>query len=154
MKSKIQSVVVGLALVLISLISAPRVLAQHTHDHSGDSGWKTGMLRISEPVRAGDVRLTSGMYHVTHLVNGKTHVIVFKSVALAAGYREFSMFEGKEVARLECRVEPATKQVRNTKVRLGKNAAGQSAILEIQIAGENVKHILSANPQQASQRNH
>jgi hypothetical protein len=32
--------------------------------------------------------------------------------------------------------------VRNTKVRLGKNVAGQSVILEIQIAGENVKHIL------------
>ena len=154
MKSNTQLLAIGLALVLVSLISAPRVLAQNAHDHSSDGGWKTGMLRISEPVLAGDVRLSSGMYHVTHLVSGNTHVIVIKSVALLAGYKESSMVEQKEVARLECRVEPASKSMRNTKVSLGKNAAGQSVILEIQIAGESVKHILSANARQLSQGNH
>jgi hypothetical protein len=153
MKSKIHLVLVGLGLVLISLISAPGILAQHTHGPSGESGSKTGMLRISKPVWAGDVRLTSGMYHVRHVVEGNRHVIVFTAVDLPAGYKEFSMFEGKEVARLECRVEPATKQVRNTKVRFGKNAAGESVILEIQIAGEKINHILSVGGQQLIETN-
>lgn len=150
MKSKTHLVLAGLALALTSLVSAPQAVAQHT----GDSDWKTGMLRISDPVWAGDVRLKSGMYHVKHVVEGNRHVIVVKSVALPAGYREFSMVEEKEVARLECRVEPAAKQVRNTKMRLNKNAAGESVILEIQIAGENFRHILSGSTAQVSNGNY
>jgi hypothetical protein len=154
MKSKTHLVLAGFALALMSLISAVPVVAKHTHDHRGDSDWKTGMLRVSDPVWVGDVRLKSGMYHVKHVVDGTRHVIVVKSVALPAGYREFSMVEEKEVARLECRVEPVSKQVRNTKMRLNKNAAGESVILEIQIAGENFKHILSGSTAQVSNGNY
>ena len=151
MKSKAQLVAVGLALVLISLIAAPSVLAQDQHDQSSKVVWRKGMVRLSKSAWAGDVRLKSGMYHVKHVMDGTRHVIVFKSVAQPAG-KEFSMWEGKEVARLACVVEPA-KEVRNTKVRLGKNAAGESVILEIQIAGEKVKHILSVSGQQLSETN-
>jgi hypothetical protein len=153
MKSKTQLVAEGLALVLLSLIPTPRVLAQQTHEHNSRVVWKTGMVRLSKSVWAGDVRLKSGMYHVKHVVDGSRHVMVFKPVALPAGYKEFRMFEGKEVARLECRVELVTKRVRNTKVRLAKNAAGDLVIQEIQIAGEDVKHILSESSPQLSQRN-
>jgi len=151
MKSKAQLVAVGLALVLISLIAAPSVLAQDPHDQSSKVVWRKGMVRLSKSAWAGNVRLKSGMYHVKHVMEGTRHVIVFKSVALPAG-KEFSMWEGKEAARLVCVVEPA-KEVRNTKVRLGKNAAGESVILEIQIAGEKVKHILSVGGQQLSKTN-
>lgn len=154
MKSKTKLAANGLALVLLSLMPASRTPAQYTHDQSSQIVWKTGMLRLSKSVWAGDVRLKSGMYHVRHLVDGNRHVMVFRAVALPAGYKEFSMFEGKEVARLECSVEPATKRVRNTKIRLAKNAAGDLVIQEIQIAGENVKHILSESSPQLSQRNH
>lgn len=154
MKSKAQLIGVTLALALISLMPAPRTLAQHTHDQRTKIVWKTGMLRLSKSVWAGDVRLKRGMYHVKHVVDGNRHVIVFKPVALPAGYKEFSMFEEKEVARLECSVEPVTKQERNTKIRLGKNSAGDLVIREIQIAGEDVKHILSENSPPLSQRNH
>ena len=139
MKRKAQLIGVTLALVLIALMTAPRVLA-HPHDQDSKVVWRTGMVRLSKSAWAGDVRLKSGMYHVKQVIDGTRHVIVFKAVALPAG-KQFSMFEGKEVARLECRVEPAAKELRNTKVRLGKNAAGQSVILEIQIAGEKVRHI-------------
>lgn len=152
MNSKTQLVAVGLALVLISLIAAPRVLAQHPHDQNSKIVWRTGMVRLSKSAWAGDVRLKSGMYHVKHVMDGTRHVIVFKSVALPAG-KEFPMWEGKEVARLACSVEAATKEERNTRVRLGKNAAGQSVILEIQIAGEKGKHILSVGGQQLSETN-
>ena len=70
------------------------------------------MVRLSKSAWAGDVRLKSGMYHVKHVVDGTRHVIVFKSVALPAG-KEFSMWEGKEVARLECRVEPAKESAKH-----------------------------------------
>lgn len=147
MKSKAQ-LIGALALVLSSLISAPGALAQHSHAHSTESGWKTGMLRLSKPVWAGDVRLKSRMYHVKHVVEGNRHVIVFRLVPLRAGYKEGSMWEEKEVARLTCRVEPVMKSVSNTKMSLRKKVNGEPVIQEIQIAGEKVKHIFSTNAQQ------
>ena len=145
MKTKRQLVIVSLTLVLISAMSASRAFAQYSHDHFGEKGWRTGMLRISKSVWAGDVRLKSGMYHVTHVVDGARHVMVFKAVTQPAGYKEFGMFEEREAVRLECRVEPVTKSTRNTKLRLGKNSDGERMIEEIQIAGERVKHVLLAN---------
>ena len=100
------------------------------------------MLRLSKRVWAGDVRLKSGMYHVKHVVDGNTHVIVFKPVTLPGG-KGFLMWEEKEVVRLECRVEPVMKSVSNTKMVLGENTEGEPVIQEIQIAGEKVKHVLS-----------
>ena len=151
MKSKAQLIGVTLALALISLMPAPRALAQQPHDQNSQIVWRKGMVSLSKSAWAGDVRLKSGMYHVKHVMEGTRHVIVFQSVALPAG-KEFSMWEGKEVARLACVVAPA-KEVRNTKVRLGKNAAGQSVILEIQIAGEKVKYTMSVGGQQLSKTN-
>lgn len=144
MKSKTQFVAVSLAFVLISALGAASVAGQRTRDHGSDTKWKTGMLRISKPVWAGDVRLKSGMYHVKHVVDGDKHWMVFKTVTLGAGYREGRMFEEKEVARLECRVEPATESTRNTRFRVGKTSAGERLLQEIQIAGEQVTHILLA----------
>jgi hypothetical protein len=145
MESKARFVSVSLALALVSALGAARVSAQHLHDHGNDERWKTGMLRISQPAWAGDVRLKSGMYHVKHVVDGDKHWIVFKSVILGAGYREGSMFEEKEIVRLECRVEPATESTRNTRLRLGKTSSGEPLIQEIQIAGEKVRHVLTVN---------
>ena len=141
MKSKIQVVTMSLSLVLISLVSPQWVWAQHSHDHKDSAVWKTGMLRVSKPVWAADVRLKSGMYHVKHVVDGNTHVIVFKAVTLPGG-KGFPMWEGKEVARMECRVETVTQSVNNTKVIFSKTDAGERSIQEIQIAGEKVRHIL------------
>lgn len=111
MKGKRHFVAVSLLLVMISVVSAPRLLAQHPHDQRSKIVWKTGMVRLSKSVWAGDVRLKRGMYHVQHVVEGIRHVLVFRAVDMPAGYKEFSMVEGKEVARLECGVEPATNRV-------------------------------------------
>lgn len=145
MKTKRQFIMVSLTLVLISAMSVSRAFAQSSQDQFSEKGWRTGMLRISRFVWAGDVRLKSGMYHVKQMVDGNKHVMIFKSVTLPAGYKEFGMFEEREVVRLECRVEPVTKSTRNTKIRLGKNSDGERVIEEIQIAGERVKHVLLAN---------
>lgn len=91
-------------------------------------------------MRAGDTLLKSGMYHVRHTHGGNDHVITFKPVSMAAGYRESQMNEGQEVLRLKCKVEPVSKKVRNTRIRLGRNASGEKVLEEIQIAGENIVH--------------
>ncbi len=141
MKSKIRLVAVSLSLALISLVSVQHVWAQHSHEHKKDAEWETGMLSVSKPVWAGDVRLKSGMYHVKHVVDGNTHFIVFKPVTMPAG-KGFPMWEGKEILRLNCRVEPAERAVSNSKMVLGSNSAGEQIIAEIQIAGEKVRHVL------------
>jgi hypothetical protein len=141
MKRKMQLVAMSLVWAVISLAAVEPTLAQHTNNH-GATEWKKGMLRLNESAWIGDVRLKSGMYHVKHVIDGNRHVLVFREVTLRAGYQEGLMWEGKEIARSECSVEPATKSVRNTKVILTKTSGGIRRIQEIQIAGEKVRHIL------------
>jgi hypothetical protein len=137
MKNQIKLVATIIALVL-ALGGLSQVLAQH-HDHL--TVGKKGMVNFSSSVRVGDRLLEPGMYHVQHVTEGTDHVFVFKPVTMPAGYREYSMVEGREVVRLKCRVEPVSKAVNNTKITLGRNAAGERTIEEIQVAGEKVKHI-------------
>ncbi len=137
MKNQIKFVAVTIALV-IALGAFYQALAQHP-DHLL-VGTK-GMVRLSEKVRVGDRLLEPGMYHVQHVVEGTDHVFVFKPVTMPAGYREYSMVEGREIVRVKCRVEPLAKSVNNTKITFGRNAAGERTIEEIQVAGEKVKHI-------------
>lgn len=147
MKNQIKFVATSIALV-IALAAFSQAFAQH-HGHvsvdkpSADKPAvdKKGMVRFSEKVRVGDRLLEPGMYHVQHIVEGTDHVFVFKPVTMPAGYREYSMVEGREIVRLKCRVEPVAKSVNNTKVTLGRNTAGERTIEEIQVAGEKVKHI-------------
>jgi hypothetical protein len=138
MKSQIKFVATSIALIIGLGAFGSQVLAQH-HDHL-DVG-KKGMVRLSEKVRVGDRLLEPGMYHVQHVVEGTDHVFVFKPVTMPAGYREYGMVEGREIVRLKCRVEPVANSVNNTKITLGRNAAGERTIEEIQVAGEKVKHI-------------
>ena len=141
MKFKIRLVAMSMALSLFAIAIIAPVSAQHSHDHNAKQSWKKGMVRLTRTAWAGNIRLEHGMYHVKHVIEGDKHWLVFKEVALRAGYQEGFMWEGKEVARLECRVEPAEKSLRNTKVTLAKSA-GAYVIEEVQIAGEKVRHVL------------
>lgn len=138
MRNQIKFVATTIALVIALGAFSSQVLAQH---HDDLLVGKKGMVRFSEKVRVGDRLIEPGMYHVQHLVEGTDHVFVFKPVTMPAGYREYSMVEGREIVRLKCRVEPVAKSVNNTKVTLGRNTAGERTIEEIQVAGEKVKHI-------------
>jgi hypothetical protein len=139
MKNQIKFVATIIALVF-ALGAFAQAFAQH-HDHLLVG--KTGMLRLSTKVRVGELLLKPGMYHVQHIVEGTDHVFVFKPVTMPAGFKEYSMVEGREIVRLKCRVEPVAKSVSNTRVTLGRNAAGERTIEEIQVAGEKVKHIFN-----------
>jgi hypothetical protein len=101
---------------------------------------KKGMVTFTSSVKAGDTTLKPGMYHVQHIVEGNNHVFVFKAVSMPAGYKEHQMVENAEAVRLSCTIEPVAKKSRNTKIKLGTNAAGEKVIEEIQVAGETVKH--------------
>jgi len=144
MKRKIQLIAIGVMWTLTSLVVIPPTLGQHSHDH-GATEWKKGMVRLNETAWVGAVRLKSGMYHVKHVAERDKHWLVFNAVTLGAGYREGQMWEGEEIARLECGVEPATRLLRDTKVILTKAVGGVRKVQEIQIAGESVRHILLTN---------
>ena len=113
MKNKMKFIATAIALVIGLGAFTSQVLAQHG-DH---------------------------MYHIQHVVEGANHVVIFKPVTMPAGYKEYSMVEGREIVRLNCRVESVAKSVSNTKIKLGRNAAGERVIEEIQVPGEKVKHV-------------
>jgi hypothetical protein len=140
MKRQIKFVATVITLLIAMGTFSSQVLAQH-HDHL--TVGKKGMVRLSSKVRVGDRLLEPGMYHVQHVVEGTDHVFVFKPVTMPAGYKEYSMVEGSEIVRLQCRVEPVAKAVSNTKIVFGQNSAGERTIEEIQVAGEKVKHIFN-----------
>src|SRR6266498_1101417 len=100
MKFKIRLVAMALSLFAIATIA--HVSAQHSHDHNANQSWKKGMVRLGRTAWAGNIRLERGMYHVKHVIEGDKHWLVFKEVTLRAGYQEGLMWEGKEVARIEC----------------------------------------------------
>ena len=137
MKNKLKFIATAIA-VVIALACTSQVLAQH-EGHLDVN--KKGMVRLTSKTRVGDRLLEPGMYHVQHVVEGSEHVISFQPVTMPAGFKEYSMVEGKEIVRLKCRVEPVAKSVSNTKITLGRNAAGERVIEEIQIPGEKVKHV-------------
>lgn len=141
MKQAIRAFAVMAAVAIFAIASFTQASAQHSHAQSAQRSWKKGMVRLISTAWAGNTRLKEGMYHVRHIVKGDKHWLVFKEVGLRSGYLGGRMWEGREIARIECRVEPVEKSVRNTKVTLAK-VDGIRLIEEIQIAGEHVRHVL------------
>lgn len=102
---------------------------------------KKGEVHFNVPVKAGSAVLEPGMYQVQHAVEGSDHVVTFKEMQMPAGYRHGNTPVSKVIAvSLACKIEPAEK-VSTTKVTLRTDAAGAKEIAEVQIAGENFKHI-------------
>ncbi|HZS10498.1 MAG TPA: hypothetical protein VFD58_37060 [Blastocatellia bacterium] len=123
-------------------------LAQDSHreHHKAQTGGdvivgQKGTVHFTEKVKVGDTILNPGMYQVQHVAEGGDHVIIFKEVGMAAGYKMGNTPVGKEVARVRCNVEPVAKAATNTKVTLRKNAAGEKEVAEVQVAGEAFKHL-------------
>ena len=102
---------------------------------------KKGEIHFTTAVKVGDAVLKPGMYQVQHTVDGGNHMVIFKEVAMDSGYKMGSPAVGKEVARVNCKVEATNKSVGNTKVYLRTNASGEKEIEKIQVAGEKVFHI-------------
>ena len=103
---------------------------------------KKGQVHFTQNVKVGTTVLKPGMYQVQHVMEGSEHVVIFKEVGMQAGYKHGNTPVGKEVARIQCKIEPVTKSVNNTKITLRTNAAGEKEIADVQIAGEKFKHLL------------
>jgi hypothetical protein len=103
---------------------------------------KKGTIHFNVPVKVGAELLQPGMYEIQHAVEGGDHFITFKEVTMPAGYRHGNTPVAKETsARIKCRVEPVDKKVRNTKITLRTNAAGEKEVAEVQVAAEAFKHV-------------
>ncbi len=110
---------------------------------------RKGEVHFNVPVRAGSALLKPGMYQVQHVLEGSEdivslneHVVIFKQMEMPAGYRHSNTPVAKEAAaRVKCTVEPAAKQVSNTRITLRTNDAGEKEIAEVQIAGEDFRHL-------------
>ncbi len=103
---------------------------------------KKGQVHFTQNVKVGTTVLKPGMYQVQHVMESSDHVVIFKEVGMQAGYKHGNTPVGNEVARVNCKIEPVTKSVNNTKITLRTNAAGEKEIADVQIAGEKFKHLL------------
>lgn len=120
-------------------------------EHQPQAGQKTGKdftvgkkgeVHFNVEVKAGDAVLKPGMYQVQHIMEGSDHVIVFREMEMAAGYKMGNTPVGKEVARVKCKVESVATKVNNTRITLRASAGGQKEIAEVQVVGEAFKHLM------------
>jgi hypothetical protein len=135
----------ALLMLAAALLSLPALAQDHQGMKMSDKDviiGKKGEVHFTDQVKAGDAVLKPAMYQVQHVMEGSDHVIIFKEMGMAAGYKMGNTPTGKEVARIKCKVEPITKAENNTKITLRTNAAGEKEIAEVQIAGEKFKHLL------------
>ena len=103
-----------------------------------------GEVHFNKPVKVGNTVLNPGMYEVQHVVEGTDHAIAFKQIQMPAGYRHSNITVAQEpAARVTCDFQPVANKVRNTKVTLRTNAAGEKEIAELQIVGEPFKHLFT-----------
>lgn len=148
MAAAIKALITSALLVLVTAMLSLPVLAQdHQAHHQKAPGdtlkvGKKGEVHFTSPVKVGDTVLKPGMYQVQHVEEGGDHVFVFREMSMPAGYKMSNTPVGKEVARVKCRIEPATKKVSNTKIIFRTNAAGEKEISEVQVAGEAFRHLL------------
>jgi hypothetical protein len=143
----VKTLVAAAVMVLIAALLGLTALAQeHPSHHSAAAGdtlavGRKGEVHFTVPVKAGEVTLKPGMYQVQHVEEGGNHVFVFRQMTMPAGYKMSNTPVGNEVARIQCKVEPTSKKVRNTRVILRTNSAGEKEIAEVQVAGEAFRHL-------------
>jgi hypothetical protein len=140
-RTKLIGVLASAAVLALTLSRA--VTASTNDDKKPDfTIGKKGDIHFNVPVRVGDTLLQPGMYEIQHAVEGGDHFITFKQVGMPAGYRHGNTPVAKEAAaRIKCKVEPVDKTLRNTKITLRTNVAGEKEVAEVQVAGEAFKHI-------------
>lgn len=139
---------IGALLILATAMLSLPIFAQDHQTHHQQTAsqeiitGKKGQVHFATQVKAGNTILKPGMYQVQHVTEGSGHVIIFKEMEMPAGYKMGNTPVGKEVARIQCKIEPVAKAVNNTKITLRTNAAGEKEIAEVQVAGEAFKHLL------------
>src|SRR5262245_56267074 len=134
-------IIVALA-ALVTAVALFNVAAFAADQNRDFTIGKKGEIHFNVPVKAGKTLLQPGMYQLQHVIEGNDHVVIFKGVAMPAGYRHGNTAVSNDVAAsIKCQVVAAEK-VNKTKITLRTNAAGEKEIAEVQVAGEAFKHLL------------
>jgi len=111
-------------LILVLILLATLVAAQDK------TVGKTRDLTLREPARAGDVVLPAGTYHVTHVMEGERHIMLFKPVR----------GEKKEY-RVICKMHALPGQAARSEQRFEEAPGGTRVLMSLVFAGDNVEHV-------------
>lgn len=90
---------------------------------------KRGAITLDAETQVGELLLKPGRYTLQHHVDGADHVLRFVTQS------------GKNAGEVKCKLEPFEGKVPQTLVRL-QNAGASKRLVQVQIAGENVTHVL------------
>ncbi|MBS1805563.1 MAG: hypothetical protein JST28_19540 [Acidobacteria bacterium] len=85
---------------------------------------------FSQPQKIGDVLLPEGSYRLVHRTTGQEHIVEF-----------MKLDSGRVLARINCQIEPLAAKVSRTEIS-AIDDAGTPRIVRIEIAGENVAHVI------------
>lgn len=103
---------------------------------------KKGDIVFSKETQVGDVTLKAGHYQFQHREADGQHFVKFTELQMPQGkHQSGTLLGAKEAAEIKCTVEPLSKKVTQTSLIID-TAGGVNRITRIEVAGENVAHIL------------
>ncbi len=111
-------------LVLVLILLSTLVAAQDS------TVGKTRDVTLREPARVADVVLPAGTYHVTHVMAGERHIMLFKAVR----------GEKKEY-RVSCKMHALSGQAARSEQRFEETPGGTRVLMSLVFAGDNVEHV-------------
>ena len=103
---------------------------------------KKGDFVFTEPTQVGDITLKPGHYSFQHRVADGEHFVQFTRLQMPQGrHTDAQAIGAKDAGEVKCTVEPLKDKVKQTKLIIN-NAGGVRKVVRIEVAGENVAHIL------------
>ena len=88
-------------------------------------------ITFSQPTLVGGTLLPAGNYNITHEMNGKTHVMIFKQIG-----------GQKAEAKANCNLVPLTAKAQQTQTRYITNAKNERVLQEMTFEGDKATHVL------------
>ena len=102
---------------------------------------KKGEINLFHDAMAGDLMLKAGAYLVQHRVDGNDHFVHFTKMSKEVAYSPDSYPKTHE-GEIKCFIVPLPNKASQTAVVLVKQDDGTYRLTRIEIAGENVAHLL------------
>jgi hypothetical protein len=88
-------------------------------------------VTFQEKIKVADTVLPAGDYQIRHVMEGATHIMVFRQLGV-----------GKPVeVRAKCTLVPLAEKARNTKKTYVLNAANERVLQELIFKGDLAKHV-------------
>ena len=102
---------------------------------------KKGKIVLPQVTKAGDLTLPPGTYLVQHRVEGDDHFVHFTKMSEAAP-GSYSVYPKSHEGEIKCTIESLSSKATRTSVILEKQDDGTYRVLRIEIAGENIAHVV------------